>query len=152
VAGIAPPVRRNRRWQALTGAKRFEAALRQRPCARSEHFAVHRVLSEPVVDELSTTPGDTAAGVVDDLDRVLLVGMVVPKRHAKRAVTRNLIKRQIRAAIQRHVDTLPLAIWIVRLRAPIDRKQFPSAGSEALARAMRDEIEPLIGGLAALKR
>ena len=71
------------------------------------------------------------------------LGMMVPKRHAKRAVTRNLIRRQIRAAFERHLAGLPLAAWVVRLRAPFDRQQFPSARSEALARAVRGELDPL---------
>ncbi|MFG5410316.1 ribonuclease P protein component [Piscinibacter sakaiensis] len=74
------------------------------------------------------------------------LGMVVPKRHAKRSVTRNLVKRQIRAVFddvglagERAAGLRP-GLWVVRLRAPIDRSRFPSAASDALRRAMRDEL------------
>ena len=49
------------------------------------------------------------------------VGAVVPKRHARRAVTRSLIKRQIYAAAERHRDRMAPGLWIVRLRSPFDR-------------------------------
>ena len=76
--------------------------------------------------------------------------MVVPKRHAKRSVTRSLIKRQIRVAVQTVGETPPSMValrpglWVVRLRAPIDRKRFPSAASEALRSAMHDELAQIM--------
>jgi ribonuclease P protein component len=72
------------------------------------------------------------------------VGAVVPKRHARRAVTRSLLKRQIYAAAERHRARLAPGLWIVRLRAPFDRSQFPSAASLALARSARAELEALL--------
>ncbi|GAP37839.1 ribonuclease P protein component [Piscinibacter sakaiensis] len=78
------------------------------------------------------------------------LGMVVPKRHAKRSVTRNLVKRQIRAVFddvglagERAAGLRP-GLWVVRLRAPIDRSRFPSAASDALRRAMRDELAGML--------
>jgi ribonuclease P protein component len=71
------------------------------------------------------------------------LGVVVPKRHARRSVTRSLLKRQIYAAGARHVASLPLGLWIVRLRAPFDRVAFPSAASQALRVTARDELEAL---------
>ncbi len=70
--------------------------------------------------------------------------MVVPKRHARRAVTRSLLKRQIREAALRHARSIGPGLWIVRLRAPFDRTQFPSAASTALKRAARAELEQLL--------
>ena len=72
------------------------------------------------------------------------VGAVVPKRHAKRAVTRSLLKRQIYAAADRHRERLAPGLWIVRLRSPFDRGQFASAASEALRRGARQELEALL--------
>ena len=69
------------------------------------------------------------------------LGTVVPKRHARRAVTRSLLKRQIRAAVERHAPRLPAGLWVVRLRAPFDRTAFPSAASTALRAAARDELD-----------
>jgi ribonuclease P protein component len=33
--------------------------------------------------------------------------------------------------------------WVVRLRAPFDRKEFPSAASEALNAVVRQELDEL---------
>ena len=70
-------------------------------------------------------------------------GMVVPKRHARRAVTRSLLKRQIRAAFCRQMR-LPGGLWVVRLRAPFDRAQFTSPASEALRTAACAELAVLL--------
>ncbi len=75
------------------------------------------------------------------------LGYVVPKRHAKRAVTRGLLKRQIRAVFGDLPD-LPPGLWVVRLRMPFDRKQFPSASSDALRAAARAELLQLTRKLA----
>ena len=72
------------------------------------------------------------------------LGAVVPKRHAKRAVTRNLIKRQIRATLARHAQGLPHGLWVVRLRAPFDSNVFASAASPALRAAARAELDGLL--------
>lgn len=74
-------------------------------------------------------------------------GMVVPKRHAKRSVTRSLFKRQIRAAVGRHSATLADGLWVVRLRAPFDKALFHSAASVALNRAARAELDGLFAGV-----
>ena len=80
------------------------------------------------------------------------LGTVVPKRHARRSVTRSLLKRQIRAAldIAAHADLAP-GLWVVRLRAPFDRKQFPSAASDALRAAARAELDQLVRKLLAAR-
>ena len=72
------------------------------------------------------------------------LGMVIPKRHAKRAVTRNLFKRQIRAEVQRRAHELPAGWWVVRLRAAFDRQAFVNAQSQALRRASAQELASLI--------
>lgn len=76
------------------------------------------------------------------------MGAVVPKRHARRSVTRSLLKRQIRAVVNGHTAALAEGLWVVRLRAPFDRACFASAASEELKRAARDELEGLIGSAA----
>lgn len=69
------------------------------------------------------------------------LGSVVPKRHARRSVTRNLLKRQIRARMAAHLAGLEPGLWVVRLRAPFDRTAFPSASSTALRRAAGSELD-----------
>ena len=77
------------------------------------------------------------------------LGLVVPKRHAKRAVTRTLIKRQMRAVMQAHAVHLTSGLWVLRLRAPFDRKVFISAASEHLRGAVHDELTLLVQRAAA---
>ena len=72
------------------------------------------------------------------------LGTVVPKRHARRAVTRNLLKRQMRAVVQHEADKLPPGLWVVRLKAPFDKQQFPSAASAPLRDSARSELAILL--------
>ena len=68
---------------------------------------------------------------------------MVPKRWAKRAVTRNAIKRQIYRVSAEIESVLPAAAHVVRLRAGFDRAKFISATSEALKVAVREELQQL---------
>ncbi len=70
------------------------------------------------------------------------LGCVVPKRHARRAVTRTLLKRQIRSAAA-EAELAP-GLWVIRLRAGFDRVAFPSAASNALQTAARGELDSLL--------
>ncbi len=71
--------------------------------------------------------------------------MVVPKRHARRSVTRSLVKRQIRVAASAAAErALTPGLWVVRLRSPIDRRAFPSAASDALRATLRAELEQMM--------
>lgn len=72
------------------------------------------------------------------------LGMVIPKRHARRSVTRSLLKRQIRAAIGRSESSLSGGLWVVRLRSPFDRASFPAAASTALGDLAGEELAELI--------
>ncbi len=76
------------------------------------------------------------------------LGAVVPKRHAKRSVTRTLLKRQIRAAVLRRGQPgqtpLPGGLWVVRLRAGFDRAVFASAASDPLRSAASAELDAML--------
>ena len=74
------------------------------------------------------------------------LGLVVPRRHARRAVTRSLLKRQMRSAMADAVagSPLPPGLWVLRLRAPFDRAQFASAASSALRDSARSELRLLL--------
>ncbi len=76
------------------------------------------------------------------------LGLVVPKRHARRSVTRSLLKRQIRRCVGNE-PSLRGGLWVVRLRAPFDRKLFPSAASMALSRTASAELATLLAQAAA---
>jgi ribonuclease P protein component len=141
----------------------FEVVLASPALARSAHFAAHHLPQAPGLSserarkpdegKLSTADATVCAQPVDDgrpadPDRCWY-GTVVPKRHARKATTRNLLRRQIRAAMQRHHRRLACGLWLVRLRAPFDRRQFRSAGSRALSSAARDELDGLFDRAAA---
>jgi ribonuclease P protein component len=73
----------------------------------------------------------------------LWMGAMVPKRWAKRAVTRNTIKRQIYNVSQEYSPSLQAGAHLVRLRAGFDRSRFVSATSEVLKAAVRAELHQL---------
>jgi ribonuclease P protein component len=144
----------------------FKRVLAAPTRSRSAHFAVHYVnggpatgwkprpaaRSEAPASELSTGDAPDIPGPVDDLPasaaNSLWLGTVVPKRHAKRAVTRSLIKRQMRAMLEAHADRLPPGLWVLRLRSSFVRGTshgtFQSAASEALRLAARTELDQVL--------
>ena len=73
---------------------------------------------------------------------------MVPKRWAKRAVTRNGIKRQIYNVSASFEPRLPAAAHVVRLRMDFARKEFPSAWSDALKTVVRGELQALFDKVA----
>jgi ribonuclease P protein component len=111
----------------------------------------HAPVTGSLSTELSTTLVVSLTDHVDDSPQALVaqhgpvhwVGLVVPKRHAKRAVTRTLIKRQIRNAAAACSAQLEPGLWVVRQRSPFDPKQYPSAASDALKEAARAELRAL---------
>jgi len=137
----------------------FERVLSAPSRARSPHFAVHHVQGAPSLASRSVIPGlstelstgspiGVSTAVDDPTGQMLWLGAVVPKRHARRAATRTLLKRQIRAAVTRRTG-LAGGLWVVRLRAPFAREQFPSAASRALGDVVRMELDALLAAAAA---
>ena len=141
----------------------FQRLLAAPSRSRSAHFAVHHVAAGPAATawqiahnpstDLSTEQGTVSAPPVDNVPGRSLqgywLGSVIPKRHARRSVTRNLLRRQIRAAMAERLDALPAGLWLVRLRQPFDRQQFVSAASPALRREARAELQQLFERAAA---
>ena len=72
------------------------------------------------------------------------IGAVVPKRWAKRAVTRNTIKRQIYAVCADFSQHYSRAAFVVRLRRGFPRTEFISASSGQLKQAVRSEVQTLL--------
>ncbi len=73
----------------------------------------------------------------------MCLGALTPKRWAKRAVTRNLIKRQIHHVSQEFERSLPATAYVVRLRAAFDPQTFLSASSVPLKQCVREELTQL---------
>ena len=157
----------------------FQRALGTRPVARTAHFflyalprlsdsdqALPRRAEKGQIDlntaatsaELSTGEVLVSPSDVDDLGAIgpCRFGLVLPKKQARRSVTRSLIRHQAREAVRRHAPGLALQdrfgpsldAWVLRLRAPFDRQLFPSAASPALSAAVRLELDELWGRLA----
>ena len=72
------------------------------------------------------------------------VGAMAPKRWARRAVTRNAIKRQIYTVSADFLHNYPQAAFVVRLRKEFSRKEFISATSSHLKEAVRAEVLALM--------
>ena len=111
--------------------------------ARTAHFALHRTALDSTVDPQLAS--DSASAPLQALFVVsdVWMGAMVPKRWAKRAVTRNAIKRQIYSVSADFETNLSKSAHVIRLRAGFDRKQFISATSEHLKLAVRQELEQL---------
>lgn len=124
--------------QRLQQRKQFEAVLAGATVARTAHFALHRCALD------ITGPGSDGPQALFAV-RSPWIGAMVPKRWAKRAVTRNTIKRQI-YAVASELAHLPEAAHVVRLRLGFDRQRFPSATSVALKQAVRAELLALFAG------
>jgi ribonuclease P protein component len=126
----------------------FQAAMAGGTVARTAHFALHRLAlgAAPPPTGPDSTPqalqSQALFGVGGAAAEVWL-GAMTPKRWARRAVTRNAIRRQIYAVAQDCQTHLPHAAHVVRLRAGFDCKQFVSAWSEPLRLAVRAELEQL---------
>ncbi len=111
--------------------------------ARTAHFALHRVGltqagAESDVAAIATQSYPAQTGLSD-----VAMGAMVPKRWAKRAVTRNAIKRQIYSVGAEFESMLRAGSHVVRLRASFDKAQFPSATSDMLKTTVRCELQQL---------
>jgi ribonuclease P protein component len=133
-------------WHSL-GREAIAALRSLPPMARTTHFALHHARGGPLVPVLSTGSAPTKTDSVDNITSANApagLGMIAPKRLARRAATRNLIKRQVRAAVDRH--GLPQGQWLVRLHRAFDPRVYPSAASTALRASVRFELEELLRG------
>lgn len=135
----------------------FESLMAAPTWSRSAHFALHHLPKGPAgaavrrpaagAPEISTDSAQPDPQPVDIVaPTAVWFGVMVPKRHARRAVTRNLLKRQIRAAFGRHEPALQPGLWLVRLRGAFASAEFPAAHSAALAAAARAELDDLLRG------
>ncbi|NML42539.1 ribonuclease P protein component [Ramlibacter sp. G-1-2-2] len=116
----------------------FEATMAGGTISRTPHFVLHRAGLD--VPPTATGPESEKRQVLFAVSDQPWIGAVVPKRWAKRAVTRNGIKRQIYSVSAAFEQRLPRAAFVVRLRQDFARAQFPSAWSPALGAVVRAEL------------
>ena len=100
----------------------FQSVLAQRPSRWTPHFALHVLHAAPAPSR---------------------IGVVLPKRWAKRAVTRNGIRRQVYAAVAQAPVGANHCAMVVRQRAAFSRAEYPSAWSLPLKRQVRLELQQL---------
>lgn len=152
--------------QRLKTRQQFQAVLAGGVVSRSPHFALHRLrlLRAPEADGAvpqgradsdSSVQGAAAPASVSPSSRTPAplfspsgepwLGAMVPKRWARRAVTRNAIKRQVYTVCG---DLAPRfgtdVAYVVRLRSTFDRTKFVSASSDVLKLAVRLELLQLV--------
>jgi ribonuclease P protein component len=128
--------------QRLKTRAQYEAAMAGGTISRTAHFVLHRAKfdapSDPAGSESSSRPQTLFAVRSEPW-----MGAVVPKRWARRAVTRNGIKRQIYSLSKEFEPRLATAAHVVRLRSGFAKDEFKSAWSEPLARVVREELQRL---------
>ncbi len=100
----------------------FSSVFRLRPWRRSAHFVVY---GRPTGNEAR-------------------LGLVIGKKYAPRAVTRNLVRRIAREAFR--LRRAEFGGWdvLLRLHTKFDKKTMPAASSPPLKALCRGEIEALL--------
>lgn len=123
----------------LSTPAQFERVLGQPLRVTSPFFVLHYCLN------LST---DEEQLVHSSVDKCYFehsrLGLVIPKRWAKSAVTRSLIKRQCRAQFRNFADLLPAGDWVIRLRCSFNRDIWLSCSSVLLKERVRKELQDLL--------
>lgn len=126
----------------LTTRAQFQAVLAGQIVARTGHFALHyRPHEAAQADAALQQAGRYAKELFPQ--RGLWLGAMAPKRWARRAVTRNLIKRQIHQVSAQNERLLQPCAHVVRLRAAFDPREFVSAATARLRKAVAAEVAEL---------
>ncbi len=105
----------------LLKADEFAAMVRARPLARTLHFVLH-----------GRYTGDSSR-----------LGLVTGRKYARRAPTRNTIRRIGRELFR--TQRIAFSGWdiLIRLHRRLDRKSLPSASSDMLKAMCWDEMQTL---------
>ncbi len=138
--------------QRLKTRPQFQAVMAGGIVSRTPHFALHRLVLDAALPVSAGAEAEAPLAVPIPLFSMpdVWLGALVPKRWARRAVTRNAIKRQIYTVAGERCLRMPQAGYVVRLRTAFDRKVFVSATSDQLKRAVRDELQQLLARVATL--
>ncbi|WP_432422285.1 ribonuclease P protein component [Robbsia betulipollinis] len=146
------------RTARLLSAAEFSTMFRMRPLKRSEHFVVyarprekegmHREHGvEPVAPASPPSSSSTEGTVAAVLAPAALpgrMGLVLGKKAAPRAATRNMVRRALRETFRQRKADYDGWDLLIRLHLRFDRQRFPGAASPALKRACRAEVVALL--------
>lgn len=110
----------------------FQEVLREGIRSRSEHFTLHRLKAQ-IASNLDTNAVN------------LQIGVVVPKRFAKKAVRRNAIKRQVYALVQTLALKYLNEVHVIRLNKEYDKSKYLSPTSTNFKIDVQKELQSLYG-------
>ena len=108
----------------ITRREDFDVVMSAGVFATTSHFALHAHINNPPMP--------------------FRIGAVVPKRWAKRATTRNSIKRQIYNLAGRGPQAFANMDLVIRLRKTFPTNEYISATSRKLKTDVRMELEQLL--------
>lgn len=120
------------RTARLLKAAEFSTLFRMRPLKRSEHFVVY---ARPRERAVATEPTAPLPG---------RMGLVLGKKFAPRAATRNMLRRALREAFRLRREDFAGWDVMIRLHLRFDKKRFPGAAAPALKRVCRAEVMALL--------
>ncbi|MGI4983406.1 MAG: ribonuclease P protein component [Janthinobacterium lividum] len=152
------------RTARLLHATEFSTLFRMRPLKRSEHFVVYarprerasvppervsRPAAEVTGQAVATTmaePAPAANAAPGDSAAVLpgRMGLVLGRKSAPRAATRNMVRRALRETFRQRRAEYEGWDLLIRMHARFDKQRFPGAASPALKRACRAEVGALL--------
>lgn len=112
----------------------FSSVFSLRPLRRSAHFVLYMRWRETAPD----APVDTDATPHEGR-----IGIVVGKKHAPRAVTRNLIKRQAREMFRQRRAALAGWDFVLRLTRRFDKGTYTAAAAPVLNTLCQAEFAQL---------
>ncbi len=116
----------------LLKAAEFSTLFRMRPIKRSEHFVLYARLRDA---ETPTAPGVPLPG---------RMGLVLGKKFAPRAATRNMLRRALRETFRMRRAQFDGWDVLIRLNLRFDKQRFPGAAAPALKRVCRAEVIALL--------
>jgi ribonuclease P protein component len=108
----------------------FQIVLSGEKSSRTAYFSLHSC-ERSLVGHIK--------GIQDPLKNILF-GALVPKRCAKRAVTRNSIKRQIRSIVSQQTTLSSDKAYVIRLHKEIKSTLTKSADSDVIKEIIRNDL------------
>lgn len=128
----------------LRSWEEFQKVMREGVIAAHSHFfALHLISGEKFNSNLNLSL-NASSHRHPSQESSLRAGALVPKRWAKRAVTRNTVKRLIYAHLERNQLHWPKThVVVVRLKKEIPKVEFFSATSSYLKATIHADLKEL---------